>query len=559
MNCKNCGSPLENNTKFCANCGATVEPEVIPNPSAQSIFGAPTEQTVQPQPVEPQPIEPQPVEPVQPVESIPPIPPIDEPTLEPLGMQPNANQNNYEEEKPKKKKALPIIVVLLILAIAGGLIYYYMTRPGKTVEGLINTTFDKLEEVVTTKTFDEFKKDTVLLKGKVTLNTNIKEFEMLNGETIEYLTGMDYQNKKMEIGLGLQEEGQSIVDVAAYIFDKEMFVSLKDIYSNLIKIDDFEGFDFDELFSSEGTEEDIKTILEGYNRVLVKSINTNDFKKSSTKITLDGKEVSVNKITYELTSERLEKLVKNISKNMLKEEKLLETLAKLTETDVETIKEAFKESAESDLSIGDVTILFDIYTKKATNKFVGLDVKIENVISAELRQGETTETFTITSAMLNANIVTKKTDENTYNTEYKIAAGTEEITGSIAMYEKEIDKNKTEGLLKFDVNHDNEFFGFTMSYTKELGVDIANVDKTKYKTMDQITEQEQQEISTKLLEKISGSKLYKFIEEYEQSKTSSYNYNTPSLYDFDDLDDYNFNTSDYEDLLSRNQELLNSL
>lgn len=561
MNCKNCGAPLENNTKFCANCGATVEPEVTPNQSAQSIFGTPTEQTVQPvEPVQPiiEPVEPNPQMPSVEPTPVEPIPPIDMPAIEPLEIQPNNFGNTQsEEEKPKKKKALPIIVVLLILAIAGGLIYYYMTRPGKTVEGLINKTFDKLEEVATTKTFDEFKKNTVLLTGKVTLNTNIEELKALNGETFEYVTGMDYQNKKMEIGLGLQEEGQKIVEASAYIFDKELFVSLKDIYSNLIKIEDFEGFDFDELFSSEGTEEDIKNILEGYNRVLIKSINKNDFKKSSAKITLDGKEVSVNKISYELNSQRLEKLVKNINKNMLKEEKLLETLAKLTETDVEIIKDAFKEAAESDLSIGEVTILFDIYTKKATNEFVGLDAKIENLATMEYRKGSKVEALTIESAMLNVNIVTTETEENTYNTEYKISAGTEEITGSMTVYKKEIDKNKTEGLLKFDVNHDNEFFGFTMSYTEEKGADIANIDKTKYKTMDQITEQEQQEISTKLIEKISGSKLYKFIEEYEQSmSTPSYNYNTPSLYDFDD---YDFNTSDYEELMRRNQELLNNL
>lgn len=564
MNCKNCGSPLENNSKFCANCGATIEPEVIPSQPAQSIFGAPTEQTVQPiepQPMpNPQPIEPQPVEPVQPVESIPPIPPIDEPTLEPLGMQPNANQNNYEEEKPKKKKALPIIIILLILAIAGGCIYYYMTRPGTVVEGLINTTFDKLEEIVTENTFDELKRNTVLLTGKVTLNTNIEEMKALNGETFEYVTGIDYQNKKIEMGLGLQEEGQKIVEASAYVFDKELFVSLKDIYSDLIKIENFEGFDFDELFSSEGTEEDIKTILEGYNRVLVKSINKNDFKKSSAKITLDGKEVSVNKISYELDSNKLEKLVKNINKNMLKEKELLETLAKLTETDVEIIKEAFEEAAESELSIGEVSILFDIYTKKATNEFVGLDAKIENLATMEYRKGSKVESLIITSAMLNASIVTTETEENTYNTEYKISAGTEEITGSMTVYKKEIDKNKTEGLLKFDVNYDNQFFGFTMSYTEEKGADIANIDKTKYKTVDQITDEEQQEIATKLIEKISGSKLYKYIEEYEQSmSTPSYNYNTPSLYDFDDFDDYDFNTSDYEELMRRNQELLNNL
>lgn len=533
MLCKRCGAQLDENTKFCANCGSAVE------------------EVVQPEPIQPTPVQPEPIQPVEPT-PVQPIPPIDQPTLEPLGMQPNyANQNNYDEDKPKKKKALPIIIILLVLALAGGLVYYYMNRPGKVVEGVINTAFDKIEEVVTTKTFDELKKNTILLNGKVTLNTNIKEFEMLNGETIEYIAGMDYQNKKMELGLNLQEEGQKIVDVAGYIFDKEMFVSLKDLYSNLIKIDDFEGFDFDELFNSNGTEEDIKYILEAYNRILIKSINTNDFKKSTVKITLDGKETSVNKLSYELDSKKLEKIAKNVNKNILKDEKLLETLAKLSKTDVETIKAAFEEADTSEASLGEVKILFDIYTKKALNEFVGMDIKVEDAITVELRKGKTTETFNITSPFLNVSFVTKETEANTYNTEYKISYGAEEITGNITMYEKELDKNKTEGLLKFDVNYKNQFFGLTMSYTQEKGADIANVDKTKFKSAGEITEEEKQEISTKLLEKISGSKLYKFIEEYAQSmSTPSYNYNTPS-FDYDDVDyDDLFNDDDYDSLFN---------
>ena len=125
MFCRNCGSPVEENTKFCANCGAAITP------------ASPPPQTAPPQPVEQtQAATPQPVQaPVQQVQQT-------SPTPAPVEQKPaKVKKEKVKKEKaPKAKKSkarviVPVVAVTTVAALGvGGFFFFNSTKTKKVRE-----------------------------------------------------------------------------------------------------------------------------------------------------------------------------------------------------------------------------------------------------------------------------------------------------------------------------------------------------------------------------------------------------------------------------------------
>ena len=124
MFCQNCGSPVNENTKFCANCGAAITP------------ASPPPQTAPPQPVEqPQAATPQPA-PVQ-VQQ-----PVQQPVTAPAGQKPEKvkKEKVKKEKAPKAKKSkarviVPVVAVTTVAALGvGGFFFFNSTKTKKVRE-----------------------------------------------------------------------------------------------------------------------------------------------------------------------------------------------------------------------------------------------------------------------------------------------------------------------------------------------------------------------------------------------------------------------------------------
>ena len=506
MICKNCGTQLEEGSKFCAECGTSVD-SLQESVSTTVGVSEPVDNPVVSEPVSE--IN-QSVEPVNPAFSS-------------VESNVDMSSSNDIEEKPKKNLLIPVIV-LLVLVLAVGAVYYYFNNKKKVVKDLINNAYEKFDGLTFNNSVNL--DQSVLISGDFSINTNIPELKDLNSEKINYILGVDYSNKKMELGASLEENGLKIIDAAMYMLDNNAYISLKDDFDKLIKVpvDEMEDV-FTTSSSMNLSEEDIKYVVKAYKDILIDSIDSNDLVKSTATITLDGKDTKVTKLTYDMTSQRAAKLVNNIIDGTLNDSKLLDILSNATGTSVEDIKSELSSSKITDTSSSSERVTFDIYTKGFNNSFVGMD--INGII--QIRKNSDNVTIEAGLGSEKISLVIKSMDDNSCVIELNSSIGGEVIKGSLSITTSEVEKNVIEGSIIFDLNYNGTTFSATSKFNEKIGASIADIDVSNAVDAESLSDADLNKIEQTLSTKFMNSKLYKLIENFSSSSSYSSDYN----YSFD--------------------------
>ena len=516
MICKNCGAQLEEGSKFCAECGASVD-------SLQQSVNT-VDNSVVSEPVQSEPVISEPVQVSEPVNS------INNPNFGSVENNAGMESSSGFEEKHKKSFLVPVILLLVLAVIAGG-VYYYFNNKKRVVKNLINNAYEKFDSL----TFSDKVNlnQSVLMTGDLSINTNISELKDLNSEKLNYVLGIDSVNKKMELGASLEENGLKIIDVAMYMLDNTAYISLKDDFDKLIKVpvDEMEDI-FATSSSMNLTEDDIKYITKAYKDILIDSIDSNDLVKSTATITLDGKDTKVTKLTYDMTSQKAAKLVNNIIDGTLNDSKLLDILSKATGLSVEDIKTQLSSSKITDTSSSSEKITFDIYTKGFNNSFVGMD--IQGIIQIRVNSDNVSIEAGIGSEKIS--LVIKTLSDDSCVIELNSSIGGEIIKGSLSITTKEVESNVIEGSIIFDLDYNGTTFNATSKFTEKLGADIADIDVSNAVDSESLTDEDMKKIEDNLGKKIMDSKLYKLIETLSSSSDYSNNYSSSSVYSFDDVE-----------------------
>lgn len=451
--------------------------------------------------------------------------------------------DNTVKNSNKKSKLIPFCVVLLVvLCLCAGGFYYYFSTPKKIVTSVINKAYGDYDEMVNNKASLDFTKEAFKIKGDLNIDTNIDGFENIKKDTFAYTVGLDYPNKKVEVGGSVVEGKTTLIDIMAYIIDKNMYVSLKDDYKNLISIDSSE-YDFDELFDLEQLEnldiskDDINYIVKAYKDILINAIDEEDLEKSNDTLEIDGKDTKVTKISYKINQKNSEKLVKNIIDGALKDEKLLKIFSKLSDTDVKDIKDALKD-AKNEIDIpSDLKMTLNIYTKGFNNKFVGLDLKIEDSTINVVVNKESTK-IKANIEGVNITLDVKEYSENEVNVDYKIKTAGQTVEGNLTVTEKETQKNNYEGSFSFDIKYDTYKLAIKANYSLEVGTSIADINTNKAVNLEDASD-DLEDVMERIEKRLEKSELYNSIENMVTS-ISSLTGSSSYDYDYDNYSDYDF-------------------
>lgn len=441
-----------------------------------------------------------------------------------------------------KNKLIPVIVVALVaLIILAGGFYYYFSKPSKIVTNIINTAYENFSDIINKDVDFDYKKDSMLITGNLNVDTSIDGLEDLKKEDVAYRVGLDYGNKKVEVGAELKENKKSIINAILYVIDDEAFVSLEDDYDKIIKIDDAD-FDFSDVFEvtdeMEITNDDVDFIAKEFKDILIESMNMEKLEKSSDTIEVDGKDVKVNKITYNLDEENVEELMENIIDNMLANKDLLKKLSKLSDTDIDDIKDSLKEAKE-DAEYEDIGEL-NIYTKGFMNKVVKIEIEAEDTVFGVNFNKDNSEVYAKEDDT-NITLTINEYSDEEVNVDYLIKIDDEKIKGNITATSKEVKDNKYEGKFSFDFEYGEYDFKVFTNYKLEIGAKIANIKTKDAVNYSELDETEMNEVASDILERFEDSALYNIVEDLVENYSYDDDYTVDSDYD----SDYSYST-DYD-------------
>ena len=569
MLCKKCGSQINDGLKVCPFCGTSIENDnvvsgvgsaPVQNNSALDIFSSspassstsesatpvnPAPSVSEPVvPVNPSPSVSEPVAPVNPAPSVNgPVAPVnpmpdlvDNVVEEGSGINPESVQNNVnstpapkpvvpiitepiknettdshtERKKSGGGKVVVVILLLLILCGAGVAAYFYLFNNEKmVVSTFVNNVYKKLDKAIVDSPVLDYGKDTVKLDGDLSINTNISGFETLNSEKFSYSYGLDFANKKAYVGGSIAEDDVKIIDAVIYALNDSNYILFKGDTNRLLKIDG-NGFSIDvkELEKVNVSKDDMRYILKAYKNIIIESIDKEDLVKSEKNISLSGKDIKVNALTYTLDKSTYKKFVISFIDNTLKDEKLLDILSKMTDSEVADIKKDLEDSKNSSsLDQFDSKVVFDIYTKGVTNTFVGFDVNFEDSTNIQVRDNGNDTNVTINYSGNSFNFVIKSSSDYSYDIDYEFKSGDQVINGNVTTTYNKVSDKKYEFGIVLKVNYDNQSFTLNTNYVQSIGEEISGIDVSTAIDADSLTEEETQEIFAKF----KNSKLYNMV------------------------------------------------
>lgn len=421
----------------------------------------------------------------------------------------------------KGNKIIPIVaVVLVVVALFAGGFYYYFNKTDKIVTNVINKAFNKINDSIDEIENFDYNKDTALVNGSLKIDTNIDGLEDLKNEKFDYTFGMDYKNRKLELGAALTENETKIIDALLYFINDKAYVSLKDDYKKIINIDD-EIFNFDDIFKIENAnfnKDDLNYITKEFKKILIDSIEMNKLTKSSSNIKLNGKSTKVTKISYNLNEKNTKKFIENIIDNILDNDELIKKLSKICDMSVSNIKDTLKDDKNEDIeAIGTL----NLYTKGFTNEFAKLELINNNAEFGIINNNDNTVIY-VKDNDAKLEITVNENTKNKLSIDYLYKESNAKVDGTIKINNKEISESKNEGSIELSVNYDKYKVNLELDYKSEIGASIANFDETNTVKLSEMTPTEIDNLYAKLFNKLIKSNMYEII------KNISYDF--PSLY-----------------------------
>ncbi len=421
----------------------------------------------------------------------------------------------------KGNKIIPIVaVVLVVVALFAGGFYYYFNKTDKIVTNVINKAFNKINDSIDEIENFDYNKDTALVNGSLKIDTNIDGLEDLKNEKFDYTFGMDYKNKKLELGAALTENETKIIDALLYFINDKAYVSLKDDYKKIINIDD-EIFNFDDIFKIENVnfnKDDLNYITKEFKKILIDSIEMKKLTKSSSTIKLNGKSTKVTKISYNLNEKNTKKFIENIIDNILDNDELLKKLSKISDMSVSNIEGTLEDAKNEDIeAIGTL----NLYTKGFTNEFAKLELINNNTKFGIINNNDNTVIY-VKDNDANLEITINENTKNKLSIDYLYKESNAKVDGTIKITNKEISESKNEGSIELSVNYDKYKVNLELDYKSEIGAAIANFDETNTVKLSEMTPTEIDNLYAKLFNKLVKSNMYEII------KNISYDF--PSLY-----------------------------
>lgn len=405
--------------------------------------------------------------------------------------------------KPKKSKKAFIIVAIVfaLILIALLIVKFFVFTPKnlffKGINEAYSNTIEKIEKndkndktlsLKTNTTFD------VKVNDKYVDDSTKQMLDFINNLKLEMNESIDSKTLNFDLNTILSNSSDKL-ELELYKREKAMYVGLGNLYSKYIKLDVSEVKDLDT--------ESLNYVAKELKNIFLNSLDNSKFKQEKANITLQDKEMKVNKISYEFDKDEIKRILKEMKEKINNNQKLLDKMTSVTGKTKEELNQTFEDllnEVESSYKeeLANSKVVLTVYTKGLLNDVIGYsltvkedqnnikltyfynkDVKefklIANSITflttttKEISKNETETNITMFTAT--GKINTKTTDEKIVSTinVSELSSGMD-LSGTIELPNKK-DSATLNSFIKLNVSNE-EVFNFNVKTTYEKSSDV---------------------------------------------------------------------------------------
>ena len=386
--------------------------------------------------------------------------------------------------KPKKSKKAFIIVAIVfaLILIALLIVKFFVFTPKnlffKGINEAYSNTIEKIEKndkndktlsLKTNTTFD------VKVNDKYVDDSTKQMLDFINNLKLEMNENIDSKTSNFDLNTILSNSSDKL-ELELYKREKAMYVGLGNLYSKYIKLDVSEVKDLDT--------ESLNYVTKELKNIFLNSLDNSKFKQEKANITLQDKEMKVNKISYEFDKDEIKRILKEMKEKINNNQKLLDKMTSVTGKTKEELANSkvvltvYTKGLLNDVIGYSLTVKEDQNNIKLTY-FYNKDVKefklIANSItfltttSKEISKNETETNITMFTAT--GKINTKTTDEKIVSTinVSELSSGMD-LSGTIELPNKK-DSATLNSFIKLNVSNE-EVFNFNVKTTYEKSSDV---------------------------------------------------------------------------------------
>jgi len=324
-----------------------------------------------------------------------------------------------QKEKNKKGKAKFLIIgTLVIIAIAVGLFFGYKklnNNPMSVYKDAINNAYKSLSDALKenkNNSLDsiDITKDPVVIKADAKLESSIPELKNFTGYNYAIEMGMDYANKKMNVGLGVTENNNAILSLILSVIDKNIYLKSEELFNKVLDLgeeDIFGNLDLNSNFTVNGNNakfdyDNYSYILKELKTIIIDSLDKN-------KLSMEKENSTFKKAIYNLDKENMERTLKFIKERILKDDKLIKAIAESLGVTPDELKKSLNEEINMD---GYNNAKISLYTDKLNN-LTGGTIAIENEGTLEFECSK--DKFKIEIKSEDTSIVINKDKKDVYD------------------------------------------------------------------------------------------------------------------------------------------------
>ncbi len=279
--------------------------------------------------------------------------------------------------KPKKRglKILITIVVVLLALVGAGFAYLKFLKPDaqKVYGQMLQKYSSEIVKVLDANT----NAGSFVQEGNVSIKTDMDDYSILNGISLDYSMGLDSNSKIMNANIIYKEQDKSILNADVYMQDNKIYLKSDQIYNGLLYIDEAEDDDLNMYMSPEDVKK-VDDLLEKGTKHLQKALAKATYKTERDTLSINDRKTFVQKNIMIIDKTNVNNIKNELLTSIKNDNEFLNTLKNISNEDINEIKAEIDEMIRTDASKEMEPIEMEIDTSLLTNKVLAIKLMENN-------------------------------------------------------------------------------------------------------------------------------------------------------------------------------------